>query len=308
MTAHDERPAEDLDLDLAEGSERVDVSVIVCVRNGAHRMQRQLDALGAQEWDRPWEIVIVDNGSTDDTATVARAFAERDPRVRVVGAPERRGLSYARNVGVAQARGRSVVFCDDDDEVAPGWLAAMGAALDTNPVVAPRMEYAALSDPAALGGRADFQSDGIESVFGYPIVNGVGGWRRDLWLSLGGNDEHLDFSGEDHDLALRAHLRAGVTPYFCADAVYHCGRRAGVGPTFRQARRYGRAQVLLYRRYGRGRAEARSPVRVALRQWLWLVKHAGDVRRPDRATSWAWRAGLRVGRLEGSVRSGVAYL
>jgi len=285
-------------------NEVIDASVIVCVRNGADRMHRQLDAVLGQEWDRPWEVVVVDNGSTDATATVAAAYAARDPRVRVVDAAARAGLSYARNVGVAHARGHSVIFCDDDDRVGDGWLKAMGEALRDHDVVAPRMEYAELSEPAALAGRADFQSTGLESVFGYPIVNGVAGWRRDLWLSLGGNDESLDYSGEDHDLALRAHLDAGVTPYFCAEAVYHCGRRAGRGPTFRQARRYGRAQVVLARRYGRGRPGARQPVAAVVRQWAWVAKHVPDAFAADRSTYWAWRAGLRVGRLEGSLRRG----
>jgi glycosyltransferase involved in cell wall biosynthesis len=280
----------------------IDVSVIVCVRNGADRMHRQLDAVLGQEWDRPWELLVVDNGSTDDTAAVAAAYARRDERVRVVTADERRGLSYARNVGVAQARGRSVVFCDDDDRVGDGWLRAMGDALREHQVVAPRMEYAELSDPAALTGRADFQSNGVETVFGYPIVNGVGGWRRDLWLSLGGNDESLDYTGEDHDMALRAYLTKGVTPYFCADAVYHCGRRAGRGPTFRQARRYGRAQVVLARRYGRDRPGARAAPGTVLRQWAWIVKHLPDAFDAERSTEWAWRTGLRAGRLEGGLR------
>jgi len=283
-------------------NEVIDASVIVCVRNGADRMRRQIDALLAQEWNRPWEIIVVDNGSTDDTPRVAAAYARRDERVRVVDAAERAGLSYARNVGVARACGRSVIFCDDDDRVAVGWLQAMGDALREHELVAPRMEYAELSEAAALTGRADFQSTGLESAFGYPIVNGVAGWRRDLWLSLGGNDESLDFSGEDHDIALRAHLEAGVTPYFCADATYHCGRRAGRGPTFRQARRYGRAQVVLARRYGRGRPGERQPLATVARQWAWLVKHLPDAVDADRGTYWSWRAGLRIGRLEANLR------
>ena len=66
----------------------------------------QLDALLAQEWAGTWEIVVVDNRSTDDTAGVARAATRpRDPRVRVVDAPDRAGLCHARAVGIAAARG-----------------------------------------------------------------------------------------------------------------------------------------------------------------------------------------------------------
>lgn len=280
----------------------VALSVIVCVRNGAARMHRQLDALVAQVWSEPWELLVVDNGSTDDTAAVAERYAATHAGVRLVSAPERRGLSHARNVGVAAAQGRSVAFCDDDDEVAPGWVAAMGAALADHEVVACRMEYARLSDPAALVGRTAYQSEGIEQLFGYPIVNGVSGWRRSRWQALGGNDEAMDFSGEDQDMALRAHLDAGLVPYFCGDAVYHCQRRQGVGPTFRQARRYGQAQALLYRRYGRGRPGARPPLALAVKQALRLLITVRDLRDPRTSTLWAWRAGLRVGRLSGCAR------
>jgi len=284
---------------VAADADTVALSVILCVRNGAGSMEGQLDALLAQDWDRAWEILVVDNGSTDGTREVAERYAARDPRVRVIDASDRRGLSHARNVGVRHARGAAVAFCDDDDRVGAGWVAAMGAALDDHEVVASRMEYEQLSEPGALTGRAEFQSHGIERLFGLPIVNGASGWRRDLWLRLGGNDEDLDYSGEDHDLALRAHLQAGVEPFFVADAVYHCGRRRGARATFRQARRYGRAHVMLHARYDHGSNAGGTS---AGRQWAWLVRHVADLRDPDRGTLWAWRAGTRAGRLEGSVR------
>jgi len=287
-----------------------ELTVILCVHDGAATMRGQLDALVGQRWDRRWEIVVVDNASTDDTARIAKEYEAASTAVplRLVSAPERLGLSYARNVGVAQARGRSVAFCDDDDRVGDGWVAAMGRALEHHRVVASRMEYAELSDPAALVGRADFQSENVEMLFGYPIVNGASGWRRELWLALGGNDESLDFSGEDHDMALRAVVHEGAAPFFVADAVYHCGRRRGLRSTFTQARRYGRAQVVLYQRFGRGRPGARQPLMHALKQWAWLAKNAPDARDAERETLWGWRAGLRVGRLEGSLHERTLFL
>jgi len=289
----------------ASSAARPELTVVLCTRNGASTIARQLDALMAQDWDDgSFEVVVVDNGSTDGTASVVARYVDADPeRVRLVPAPERAGLSYARNVGVEHARGDSVVFCDDDDEVAPGWVAAMGEALRHHEVVASHMEYRRLSDPRALVGRADYQSRGVEHLFGLPVVNGASGWRVSLWRALGGNDVEMDFTGEDLDMALRAHLRFGVKPVFCEGAVYHCRRRGGVRATFTQARRYGRAHVVLYRRYGRGRVDARAESRRALLGWWWLARSL-----PQLATGrvspllWTWRLGLRVGRLEGSVR------
>lgn len=282
--------------------DQVALSVILCVRNGAPTMRTQLDALLAQTWDQPWEIVVVDNGSIDDSADIARQYAAKDPRVRLVDASQRRGLSYARNVGVTAASGSAVAFCDDDDVVGEGWVAAMGEALAGHRVVAARMEYESLSDPDALTGRAAFQSERVEELYGYPVVNGASGWRRDLWVELGGNDESLDFSGEDFDMALRAHLHAGATPHFAPGAVYHARRRSGGRATLRQARRYGRAMVVLDRRYGRGRPGVPEPWARVLRQWAWLVRHILDVGSSRRRTLWCWRAGMRAGRLEQHLR------
>jgi hypothetical protein len=47
---------------------------------------------------------------------------------------------------------------------------------------------------------------------------------------------------------------------------------------------------------------------LALKQWAWLAKHASDARNPDRQTLWGWRAGLRLGRLEGSLRERTRFL
>lgn len=284
-------------------SDQLELTVILPVRDGAATVRRQIEAVLASRWDHPWELLVVDNGSTDATAEIVAEYIVRDPRVRLVQAFDHAGLSHARNVGVEHARGAAVAFCDDDDAVGPGWVAAMGEALRDHPVVASHMVYDTMSDPAALEGRADFQSADIERLFGYPIVNGASGWQRSLWLELGGNDESLRTTGEDFDMALRAHLEHQVQPFFAEDAVYHCRRRAGSRATFRQARRYGWSHVELYRRYGRGRVDRRRELRRALTTWWWLLRSLPSLRRPDARTLWAWRAGQRVGRLEGSVRS-----
>jgi hypothetical protein len=113
----------------------------------------------------------------------------------------------------------------------------------------------------------------------------------------------MTFTGEDFDMSIRAFLEQGVTPYFEPAAVCHIARRTGLRATFRQARRYGRAWVVLYDRYGRGRADRRSEARLALRDWAWLARHLFDVRKPKIGSLWMRRAGVRIGRLEQSIRS-----
>jgi hypothetical protein len=114
----------------------MDASVIVCTRNRADPLARLLASLAAV--DRPagfaWELLVVDNASTAATAAVLQTFAGRLPLV--AAAEPRPGLSHARNRGVATARGRYLIWTDDDVVVEPGWLAAYAEAFRSWPEAA----------------------------------------------------------------------------------------------------------------------------------------------------------------------------
>src|SRR6059058_4106784 len=101
------------------------VSVVVPAYNCADTIDVQLAALAEQDYDGRWEVVVVDNRSTDDTADRARRWSDRLPGLRVVDASERQGVSHARNRGIEEARGDLIAICDADDQVQPGCLTAM---------------------------------------------------------------------------------------------------------------------------------------------------------------------------------------
>ena len=108
------------------------VSVVVCTRNRAGYLRTLLESLGGQSIpDAPFEVLVVDNGSTDDTPAVVRAFADALP-LRSVSEPTP-GLQHARNAGWQAARGRIVAYLDDDAVAQPGWLAAAHAAFVREP-------------------------------------------------------------------------------------------------------------------------------------------------------------------------------
>src|SRR5262249_59116491 len=117
------------------------LSIIIPCFNAEQTIVVQLQALADQQWSHPWEVIVVDNGSTDRTADIVKAWRPSLPSLRLIqAAKERQGPAYARNVGVAAARSDALAFIDADDVVAPGSLAAMGEALELHDFVAGRKE------------------------------------------------------------------------------------------------------------------------------------------------------------------------
>ena len=103
------------------------VSVVLPVCNGAATLPRAIATIAGQTL-RNWELVIVENGSTDGTGALAEAAAAGDPRVRVLGLPAR-GLVPALNAGLAAARGALIARMDADDVAAPERLERQAAFL-----------------------------------------------------------------------------------------------------------------------------------------------------------------------------------
>ena len=196
----------------------VRLSVIVPCRNEARFLPNQLSALANQEYRGWWEVLVADNGSTDGTREVAESFAARLPGLRVVGAGQRRGRSWACNVGVEEAAGNAVVFVDADDEVAPGYLSAIAAALIDHPFVACRLDCEALNPEWVRPSRRSPQATGLQEWHLLPMaLGGSLGMRRDVFLALGGFVKEMDYA-EDVDLCWRAQL-SGVPLTFAPDAV-----------------------------------------------------------------------------------------
>jgi len=112
-----------------------DVSVVVPTFNRAGRLMRLIDALARQ--DAPgiaFEVLVVDNASSDATAILVGAAAKRDPRIVYIHEP-RQGASHARNAGIARATGDIVAFVDDDVVPARDWVRALKNVFDAHPEV-----------------------------------------------------------------------------------------------------------------------------------------------------------------------------
>jgi glycosyltransferase involved in cell wall biosynthesis len=279
----------------------MDLSVVIPAHNEEDRLGEQLDALLAQDAGVDWEVVVVDNASTDGTADLVLRRATRCDRLRLVRADDRADKAYAINVGVAATSTPAIAFCDADDIVAPGWVDAMARALRAHDVVTGASELDRLNPPwlAESRGRSIEQPVGTFAGI-FPTVRGNNhGVRRAAWERIGPLAE--GFCGaEDAEFSLRCWLH-GVDIVGVPGAVVHYRYRSSARDLWRQGWAYGSQRprvAALLREAGR----QRPPRFAGWRSWaMLLVAVPGAVTRTGRARL-AWIAGNRLGQAAGSIR------
>jgi len=106
------------------------ISVIICTYNRGRILHETVRSFLDCQSDRiDYELLLVDNNSTDGTREFAEALSDRNPRVRYIFEPSQ-GLSYARNCGIRTSLGQTVVFVDDDVYFSPNWLAAINSTFE----------------------------------------------------------------------------------------------------------------------------------------------------------------------------------
>lgn len=196
----------------------VTVTVVVPTYNRVARLATLLEALGAQRSSEPFEVVVVDDASPDDTPAVVERFAAEAPfPVLLLRQPANRGPAAARNRGWRAGQGHLVCFTDDDCRPTETWVAEMTSALGRYDVVQGRT----LPDPADEPNRGPFSHTlRVESEVGYYETANMG-YHRSLLERLGGFDETFRFAyGEDCELAWRA-KQLGARIGFAEGALVH---------------------------------------------------------------------------------------
>jgi glycosyltransferase involved in cell wall biosynthesis len=281
------------------------ISVVLPVRDAARTVCEQIDALAVQDHRGPWELIVVDGGSRDDSMVRVRARLRRFPRARVVDGrgDARNGASLARNRGAAAARGWLIAFCDADDVVAPGWLDALARAARDAGVVAGRLDVDALNTPAV---RRRHERAGAPVHRFLPSASSANcAVRADVLRALGGFDE--DHPGaEDRDLSWRAQLE-GHRLTFAPGAVVAYRHRDGLWSTARQRYRWGMSDARLFRDFA-GAGMERESVAEAARAWASLAGMVPALPWSSaRRGQWVVRAAHRCGHVAGSVREGVVF-
>lgn len=218
------------------------VSVIVCSYNGARTIRKTLSAL--ERLDYPdYEIVVVDDGSRDDTAEIAGEYRARLIRT------ENRGLSAARNEALNDEAAEIVAYIDDDAYPDPHWLKFIANTFLTT-------DYVALGGPNILPPESGFVSNCVGNAPGGPVHVLVGNteaehipgcnmaYRKKALKAIGGFDPSFRVAGDDVDVCWRLQRMGWKIGFHPSALVYH-NRRDSIRKYLKQQYNYGKAEAML---------------------------------------------------------------
>ncbi len=223
------------------------VSVVVATYNGGRTLRECLLSLGRLNYP-DYEVVVVDDGSTDQTQEILREF----PAARVVS-QENRGLSAARNAGIEAARGEIVAFTDSDCYADPDWLHHLVVTMEEcgfagagGPNLTPGEERAIARSIALAPGHATHVLLNDREAEHVPGCNMA--FRRERLLALGGFQPLFRKAGDDVDMIWRLQDQGEKIGFSTGGFVWHHRR-----PTFKgylkQQTGYGEAEALLLREH-----------------------------------------------------------
>lgn len=289
--------------------EPIDVSVVIPVYNGASTLGEELAALVQQETSRPFEVVISDNGSTDNSIGLAIRWADQFAAFTVVDSGQIQGVSHARNEGARAAQGRKILICDADDVACPQWVEALADGLDRFDAVGGAARLDRLNSPEVVGNQPPVTLS-LGRIFGFLpyALGGCIGVRRDVLLALGGFDSSFKRGHEEADFAWRLQL-AGYSLGWCPDAIVDYRQRSDVYGAARQNFYFAKSSMLLWCRYASdhplGPISLRGSVRELINRTLTSYKLIPRRSRREQARSLSWTGGIVAGHLHYRIRGAV---
>jgi len=223
------------------------VSVVVACYNGERTLKTCLESLGRLNYPA-YEVILVDDGSTDSTPEIARAF----PNVRYVR-EDNYGLSVARNTGIAAATGEIVAFTDADCRADEDWLHYLVGALQSGGYVCvgghnllpPDDSWIAAAVLVSPGGPAHVMLTDSEAEHVPGCNMAFYKWALE---EIGGFDPVFTRAGDDVDVCWRLRERSYRIAFSPAGFVWHY-RRSNIKAYLQQQAGYGEAEALLMRKH-----------------------------------------------------------
>jgi glycosyltransferase involved in cell wall biosynthesis len=270
------------------------LTVAICTRNRRDSLLRALASLAGQETSAAWDVLVVENASEDDTSAAVAAIAGAFPVPLAVASEPELGLSHARNRALSLARGRAVVYLDDDATCRAGWVAAHAAGLAAAGVVAtggpifpvlpagldpawqtfleqqnggPTGRYDLGPDPLECGpGGAELPFGGNLGVVRAAALEG-GGFRTDLGYG------RRRIPGEETELLSRLQRGSGRVLYLPAAAIDHHvdAERVSLANYPRWCRNQGRSLARIDPPANRRARAGRAAIQLA-RALAWAVR------------------------------------
>lgn len=231
---------------LPEGKDWPFISVVVCSYNGESTIRETFEALRRLDYEN-FEVVVIDDGSVDSTAEIAREYDNRVIQV------ENGGLSKARNLGMQAAKGEIVAYIDDDAYPDPHWLSFLAIGFLTS-------DHVGVGGPNLAPHDDGHVADCVANSPGGPshvlytdhLAEHLPGcnmaFRREAILAIDGFDERFRIAGDDVDLCWRLIEQGGTLGFHAGAVVWH-HRRGRVAAYLKQQRNYGRAEAMLEQKW-----------------------------------------------------------
>ena len=220
------------------------ISVVIPVRDGARAVEQSLSGLVKQDFPlKDFEVLVIDDGSTEDLRPLVRRFRERLPNLRLLRQPPK-GPAAARNLGIRESCAPNIIFLDSDVLPDRDLILNLLTAMDQNPIW-----RAAEARVEPIGGEKTPLWDGPICSHGRRYHTAAIIYRRDVLIEAGGLDESFELPAcEDVELAVRI-LSRGTIGFVPEAVVHHPRRRVTLGMHWRW-RRYWKYEMILAKRYG----------------------------------------------------------
>ncbi len=222
------------------------VSVVVCTYNGGRTLPECLGALRRVDYPN-YEVIVVNDGSTDNSAAIASQAGFR------LITTENRGLSSARNAGLAAARGELIAYVDDDAYPDPQWLKYLAATFLRTPHVAVGGPNVPPADGSAVSHCvANAPGGPIHVLLTDSVAEHIPGcnmaFRKNCLTEIGGFDPQFREAGDDVDICWRLQEKGWTIGFNPAAMVWH-RRRNSIWAYWRQQKGYGKAESLLEQKW-----------------------------------------------------------
>lgn len=282
----------------------MDLSIIVPCYNAAHTLPELIESIAKQKWEKEWEVLFVDNGSTDNTVDIINNYIKSYDNMYLILAQDKRGAGYARNIGVTKAKGTSVAFLDADDLPGEDWVARIGNSLFKYDFVASRWDIEKLNNEVIQKARKNQQVERIQD-YTYPEFlphsGGCGlGVKKHIFHKVNGFSEEFKLL-EDTDFCFKVQLK-GYNIQFVSDAIVHVRFRDSFISSCRQGYYYGMYNVLLYKKY-KNNGMAKLTLKEGIHGWIKLIKQYKQiVATKSSRMKWFRQYFWRVGRIAGCVK------